>query len=316
MDRLNPLNDYAFKQIMEKEILIEFLNAILDPDDRKKLVTLELLDTNKELTKEIIYDKTGRLDIRAKTADGMQIDIEVQINNQRNMDKRTLFYWGKLFLEGIKQGEDYLKLAKVITINLLDFNYLDIPKFHSQYHLWEDGQENPCTRYLLTDLVEIHFIELPKFKRFRQKDVLGNPLHRWLKFLDKTLPEEELKELMAVDDAIKRAEKKLEYISSDEDALAYYRAREDAVHERANLINTGRMEGFEEGIAKGIEEGMAKGIEEGMAKGIEAGIKKEKIEIARNMLAQNMPLDLIGVITGLSMEEIKALQAKNDNCAH
>lgn len=44
----------------------------------------------------MIFHKTGRLDIRAKTADGMQIEIKVQINNQKNMDKRTLFYWGKL----------------------------------------------------------------------------------------------------------------------------------------------------------------------------------------------------------------------------
>ncbi len=292
MDRLNPLNDYAFKQIMDKENLIPFLNAILNPDDQKKLVSLELIDNNLELTKEMIFDKTGRLDIRAKTADGMQIDVEVQINNQKNMDKRTLFYWGKLFLEGIKQGEDYIKLAKVITVNILDFNYLDIPKYHSQYHLWEDGEEN----YLLTDLIEVHFIELLKFKRFNSKDLRGNPLHRWLKFFDKMLPEEELKELVEMDSAIKRAEKKLEYISSDEDALALYRAREDSAHERANLLYTGRMEGIEEGIEKGKIEG--------------------KREDAKKMLARNLSLDLIAEITGLSMEEIKSIQAENNDKTH
>jgi len=218
----------------------------------------------------------------------MQIDIEVQINNQKNMDKRTLFYWGKLFLEGIKQGEDYIKLAKVITINILDFNYLDIPKYHSQYHLWEDGEEN----YLLTDLIEVHFIELPKFRRFDPKDLKGNPLHRWLKFFDKMLPEEELKELVDMDSAIKRAEKKLEYISSDEDALALYRAREDSAHERANLLYTGRMEGIEEGKIAG------------------------KIEDAKNMLSENMSLELIAKITGLSIEEIKTLQAENNDKTH
>lgn len=53
-----------------------------------------------------------------------------------------MFYWGKLFLEGIKKGEDYINLTKVITINILDFDYLDIEKFHSKYHLWEDSEEN------------------------------------------------------------------------------------------------------------------------------------------------------------------------------
>jgi len=135
MERLNPLNDYIFKRIMgeeeSKENLISFLNAILDVDDQKKLVSLEIID-NKELTKEMIADKSGRLDVRAKTADGMQLNIEVQLTNQHNMEKRTMFYWGKLFLEGIKQGDDYINLTKVITINILDFNFLDLEKFHSK----------------------------------------------------------------------------------------------------------------------------------------------------------------------------------------
>lgn len=46
-----------------------------------------------------------------------------------------------------------------------------------------------------------------------------------------------------MDNAIKRTEKKLEHISSDEEALALYRAREDSAHERANLLYAGRMEG-------------------------------------------------------------------------
>jgi predicted transposase/invertase (TIGR01784 family) len=277
MDRLNPLNDYAFKQIMDKENLIPFLNAVLSLDDQKKLVSLELIDNNTELIKEMIFDKTGRLDVRAKTADGMQIDIEVQISNHKNMDKRTLFYWGKLFLEGIKQGEDYLKLAKVITVNILDFDYLDIPKFHSQYHLWEDGQEN----YLLTDLVEIHFIELPKFKRFEPKDLKRNPLHRWLKFFDKMLSEEELKELIEMDSAIKRAEMKLEYLSSDKETIALYRAREDSLHERANMISSAKMD----------------------------GIMAHSLEVAQKMLTKNMPEDLIVEISGLPVEQIRKINS-------
>ena len=249
MQRLNPLNDYIFKRIMgeeeSKDNLISFLNAILDSDDKKKLVSLEIID-NKELTKEMITDKTGRLDVRAKTADGTQLDIEVQLTNQKNMEKRTMFYWGKLFLDTIKQGEDYINLSKVITINILDFDFLDIEKFHSKFHLWEDDEKN----YILTDLIEIHFIEMPKFKRLREKDLIGNPLHRWLKFFDKTLSETELKELMEMDNAISRAEKKLEYLSSDNETISLYRAREYSLHERANMISSAKMEGKIEGRAR------------------------------------------------------------------
>lgn len=91
-----------------------------------------------------------------------------------------------------------------------------------------------------------------------------------------------------MDSAIKRAEKKLEYLSGDEEAMALYRAREDSAHERANLIYTGKIEGIEEGIEK----------------------------VARNMLTKNVSLDLIAEVTGLSMEQIKVLQAESNDKTH
>ena len=71
---------------------------------------------NKQLTKELILDKTGIIDVRAKTSKGENIDIEVQLTDQGNMDKRTLFYWGKMYLENIKQGQDYILICKKFYI--------------------------------------------------------------------------------------------------------------------------------------------------------------------------------------------------------
>ncbi|MEF9953585.1 MAG: Rpn family recombination-promoting nuclease/putative transposase, partial [Clostridium sp.] len=191
MRRLKPLNDFIFKKLFgeeeTKDNLIALLNAILD---------------NKELVKELVDDKTGILDVRAKTSDGTQIDIEIQLTNQHNMDKRTLWYWGKLFNQGISKGEDYNKLSKVITINILDFEYIPLEKFHSKFHLWEDEDKD----YMLTDLIEIHFIEIAKFRKLIHKDLKDNKLHRWLTFLREDISENELKELMEMDKDIKKAE--------------------------------------------------------------------------------------------------------------
>jgi predicted transposase/invertase (TIGR01784 family) len=152
----------------------------------------------------------------------------------------------------------------------------NIEKFHSKYHLWEDEQKN----YLLTDLIEIHFIEMPKFRRFGEKDLKGNSLHRWLKFFDKMLSEEELKELMEMDSAIKRAEKKLEILSSDDETIALYKAREDALHERANMISSAKLDG-----------------------------KMEKaIEVAKNLLALELDFAIISKATGLTTEQIDNIQ--------
>ena len=127
MRKVKPINDFIFKKIFgekgNEDILISFINAVLKRTNKEPILEIEIID-NKQLTKEVINDKTGIIDVRARTAKGENVDIEVQLTDQGNMDKRTLFYWGKMYLENIKQGEDYTSLEKVITINILDFDYL------------------------------------------------------------------------------------------------------------------------------------------------------------------------------------------------
>lgn len=273
MERLKPLNDFIFKKLFgekgDEKILLSFLNAILKRTHKEKLIDVKIIE-NKELSKELINDKTGRIDVRAVTTKGEQIDIEVQLTDQGNMDKRTLFYWGKLYLEGIKKGEDYEKLSKVITINLLDFDFLDTKSYHSSFHLWEDIE-----RTLLTDLVEIHFIELPKFRRIENKNYNEEELHRWLTFLEKDISTELLIKLINMEPAIKMAEEKLEYLSSNPETIALYKAREESLHERANMINTAE--------------------------------KRNSIKIAKNLLSLGIDKNIIVESTGLSLDEINKL---------
>lgn len=103
MRKVKPLNDFIFKKIFgekgNEDILISFINAVLKRTNKEPII--EIID-NKQLTKEVINDKTGIIDVRARTAKGENVDIEVQLNDQGNMDKRTLFYWGKMYLENIK----------------------------------------------------------------------------------------------------------------------------------------------------------------------------------------------------------------------
>ena len=47
--------------------------------------------------------------------------------------------------------------------------------------------------------------------------------------------------------------------------------------------------------------------ENGINDGISKGVSKEKVNIAKNMLNKNMPIEDISDITGLSIEEIKNL---------
>ena len=179
------------------------------------------------------------------------------MTDQGNMDKRTLFYWGKMYLENIKKGEDYTTLEKVITINILDFEYLRTESYQSSFHLWEDIEKN----YMLTDMVEIHFLELPKFRRKQNKNLRDNEIERWLAFLEKDIPETTLKELMNLEPAIEKAEKRIEYLSSDEETMNTYWERERSLHERANMISSAEQRGELNRAKVGIKNMLEKGMD-------------------------------------------------------
>ena len=68
-------------------------------------------------------------------------------------------------------------------------------------------------------------------------------------------------------------------------------------------LDKGREKGREEGIAIGREEGLDVGREEGLAK----GIVQEKLDAARKMKAENVPIESIARWTGLTLEQISEL---------
>ncbi|WP_279285523.1 Rpn family recombination-promoting nuclease/putative transposase [Clostridium sp. C8-1-8] len=185
-----------------------------------------------------------------------------------------MFYWGKMYLENIKQGEDYANLEKVITINILDFDFLGTKNYQSSFHLWEDIEKD----YMLTDVVEIHFLELPKFRNKKNKDYRENDIERWLMFLEKDISEATLKELMSLDTAIEKAEQRIEYLSSDEEAMRIYYERERSLHERANMISSAE--------------------------------ERAKLQIAKNLL-DILDDEMIAIKTGLDIEKIKTLRKEN-----
>ena len=279
-NRLKPTNDFIFKKIFGenevKENLISLLNAILKLEGDGRLKDITIID-NKELLKELITDKTGRLDVRAETLDNTQIDIEIQLIDQKNIVERMLYYLSKMYSESIKSGGRYKDLKKTIVIGILDFDYFDISKFHSTYHFYEDEIKD----FMLTDKFEINFVEMPKFRR-GSKDI-NNPLHRWLLFLENDIPKEMLKEVVKMDPVIRKAEERLEWLSSDEETVKLYKAREEALIEKMSLIG----EAEERGLRKGEH--------------------SKAIEIAKNLI-DVLDTQTISLKTGLPIEEVEDIK--------
>lgn len=292
MKRLKVKNDFIFQRIFgqneNKEILISFLNAVLELEAEKMLSDIEILE-NTRLKKDGIRDKFGILDIRARTMLGEQINIEVQLINQHNMDKRTLFYWSKIFSEQLKEGQPFNELKKTITINILDFNYIGVDTYNTVFHLWEDYHKE----YKLTDVMEIRFIELPKFRK--KKPDFSKPLDRWLVFIEDS-PEEVLEMAIKAEPAIAKAEEVLQYLGSLEEVRRYYEAIEMATHDEITRLTEAKEEGKIQGKIQGKIEGKIEGKEEG------------KIEIAKKLISMGIGIQQVIEATGLSEQQIKKLE--------
>ena len=265
---------------------LAFLNAVLSSKSKKPINLIKILE-NKSFTADIIGEKTSILDIRVETDMGEKANIEVQLKDLHHMERRTVFYWSQEFVRGISKGDDYTALPKVITINIVNFDNIKLNEFHTCFHLWEDDHKD----YMLTDAMEIHFINMVKFRKLKTGDIANNHLERWLTFLDKNTPEEVLKEVIGMDSAINNANEKLSFVSQDKEFLRVYHLREMALSDWTTGINTATEKGFEKGIEKGMEKGM----------------EKRNMEIAKNMLHEGISMELIQKTTGLDIQILKSL---------
>ena len=128
---LDPKVDFVFKNIFgspnHPEILISFLNATLKP--KKKIVSVDIKKT--DIEKQYIEDKYSRLDVKATTSNDEIINIEIQLKNENNMVKRSLYYLSKMYEEQLNEKEDYSKLARTVCINILNFKYLKTDNFQA-----------------------------------------------------------------------------------------------------------------------------------------------------------------------------------------
>ena len=254
MRKVTPLNDYVFKKIMgekgDEVQLKAFLEAVLG----RKLNSVEIVGT-RDLTPEVIGDKLSILDVRAKTDDNTEINVEVQVRNEHNMDRRSVFYWSKVMSASLDERQDYSELPNVVMINILKYNHFKgkrgDKKFHRTYHLYEDEE---MTR--LTDAIEIHFIEVSKFLRLKEKDLANNAMHRWLTYLGKGADENVAKEVVAMDSAIQQANQKYEHILSDKEELHQAIMREIAIISYNTNFAAAERKGKVEGQLEGrVERG-------------------------------------------------------------
>ena len=248
-----------------EEITKGLLNAIL-----KEKVTEVSLNCNTILERDLYDDKLGILDIRAKVNNQVDINIEMQLVDEKNIEKRIIFYLSKMYTQNLKNSHNYSELNKCISILFIDFELeklKEIPKYLTKWNI----REETYSKIILTDVLELYIINLSKVEKYSENKLLDT----WVKFISNS---EDLN-MENADESIKKAKEVLDEISEDEHEQYLAHLREKYIFER-----------------QGIEEA-----------GFDKGVKASKIEITKKLKAKNMKIDEISEITGLTKEEIEKL---------
>ena len=269
---LSPKLDVVFHMLFGEQKHKRITKKLIEDVIGEKVETIELEQTP-YLWGEHANDKIGIVDVRATINNKEPVDIEMQIADNKNIEKRILFYWAKLYLKQLEAGENYNQLNRSIGIIFLDYEIEKLKELptHTKWQI----KESENGKYLLTEDLEIHIIELTKIK----KKVEEGSLKKWILFLEN--PEgEETRKMAEKEKEIKEAIEKLEDISSDEEKIRIAELREKYIMDRESELETAE----------------------------EKGIKKGSIEIAKKLKKENMAIEKIAGITGLSKEEVEKLK--------
>ena len=290
-NRINRLNDRFIKSLLtgpqSKPILIDFINDALLFEGENAIADLEVVSG--ELVQDFSRMKLSLLDISAKFEDGRTCDIEVQVVNRHDFEKRAPYYWAMRHVHKLRENMTYMEIKPTICICLLAFNlFANETNYRNAYSIRNDESGN-----ILTDDLQIIYLELPKFRS--QVDVPRTGLERWLLYFSNE-EESKMDKIAAVDPAIGQAlHFERAFWSSEEERERYF-----AVQKR--LLDEVSAERSHEVLLK-------MRTEEAEAKGLERGEHKKAVEIAGRLLDLGVDSETVAKGSGLPLDEIQKMKS-------
>ena len=300
---LSPVNDHVFKRVFggHLNVLADFLAAVLTLPVCSQDLTV--IDPHSLSNKR--DDKISVLDVKVRSKEYGDIDVEVQVELHHDLWKRWQYYTAKMYTEGISSGDAYSKLKHAVSIVILDGCLIKGDAvYHHRFRLYD--AEN---QFAYPDSMEIDLLEIPK----RKDD--GTALSRWLQFFA-ARSEEDFMSLAHTNPAMDEAWGVIKYLSGDEQERALAESREKARRDLVAMYDTGREEGLKLGVEKGLKIGEEKGLKIGEEKGLKIGEEKglkigetnERRRMALSMRDLGIPMEKILAVTGFTQEQLTKLE--------
>lgn len=285
--------DWAIKKLLRNKANFDILEGFLSAVFQDDVTVVSVLES--EGNQEDETDKFNRVDLLVENANEELILIEVQVQAEYDFFQRLAYGVSKLITEYIEQGQAYKDIKKVICVGVTYFN-LGVGKDYLYYGstqfvgvhtkdtlaLTEKQFDLFGTREIPKIFPEYYLIRVEKFP-----DEVHEAIDEWIYMLkhNEVKPEFTSKH-------IHDASEKLRVMNLDEAQRKAYDNYMQNISYKQSMLWSSRVDGIEEGEKKGQ--------------------RKEKVAIARNLLAHQVSREIIASSTGLTFDEIARLQQDDD----
>lgn len=281
MKFLDVRTDFAFKKVFgsqdSKPRLISFLNAVIYFGLARNITDLEIADPYN--IPKLQGMKDTFVDVKAVLDDDTTVIIEMQVLNHPGFENRVLYNTAKNYSAQLVKGQRYDLLKPVIALTIVNFDMFDDKDTYINY--FKVLNKKDFTEY--TDDIELVFIELNKFNK-NQEQCEGIQ-DDWIFFLKNAGSLEVIPSDLPT--AVETA-----YEVSNESGMS---AEELELQYKKKEFIAVQVSSLEQAEQKGLEQGL------------EQGRNARNIEIAKSLLQQGLPVDVIAQATGLSTSQIELI---------
>ncbi len=286
MKFLDVKTDFAFKKVFgstdSKDILISFLNSVIEFDNKQKITDLTIVDPYSiPLLKGM---KDTYVDVKAELSDKSRVIIEMQVLNHEGFEKRILYNAAKNYSIQLKKGDAYHLLNPVIALTITDFILFDnSPELINNFKLLEKKQ---FIEY--SDDIELIFIELPKF--IKTEEELETIQDKWIYFIKNA------GDLNYIPDNLEQELEKAFNVANEaglsEEELELQHKKKDWIYIQKSSIELATKTGLQQGLEQGLEQGLQQGEFNATTK------------MVLNAHQIGLPIRTISELTGLREDEI------------
>ncbi len=289
---IDPLVDFACKKLLgspeHPAITLHFLNAVLAGSPQ--ITDVKIL--NPIVDKEYEEDKYAILDIFAQDSLGHRFDIEIQRTRPAWLGERLTYYSATQLVNQLESGDDYADLCPSIGICILDaIMFREVSDLHLDFRLM-----NAKHALTLTDHLQIHLLELPKYTPPRHNEAITDPIEQWCYFFRsaRELTPLELSRRLP-DPAFTEATGVLEMIARDPEQRSLYDARLKMERDARAKLDFAREEGIQQGLEQGLERGRL-------------NERIRIVQVLRDIVGDESPKD--SELTLLSLDDLAAFESE------